>query len=106
MQDWQKFNDTSLPKKDDFYSGLSMEDITDSDYNHARVIFDDFEIKQLGEYHDLNLKSDKLLLADNFKIFRKMFLEISIRLCIFFFSTCISMATSFREEQSKIRFIN
>ena len=95
-----------MPEKDDFYSGLSMENITDSDYNHAKVILDDFEIKQLGEYQDLNLKNDKLLLADNFEIFRKMCLEISIRLCIFFFSPCIGMATSFRKEQSKIRFIN
>ena len=66
-----------MPEKDDFYSGLSMENITDSDYNHAKVIFDDFEIKQLSEYHDLNLKSDKLLLADNFEIFRKMLRNIN-----------------------------
>ena len=79
-----------------------MENITDSDYNHAKVIFDDFEIKQLGEYQDLNLKNDKLLLADNFEIFRKMCLEISIRLCIFFFSVPV-LAWQPALEKNKVK---
>ena len=53
-----------------------MEDITDVDYAHAKRIYKDFEIKNLGEHHDFYLKSDVLLLADVFKNFRKMCLEI------------------------------
>ena len=53
-----------------------MEVITDLDYNHAKGICKDFEIKNLGEYHDWYLKSDILLLADVFENFRKMCLEI------------------------------
>ena len=31
MNDWEKFNETTLPEKKEFYSNLNMEDITDSD---------------------------------------------------------------------------
>ena len=49
--------------------------ITDADYMHTKRICKDFEIKHLGEYHDLYLKSDSdvLPLADVFENFRKIF---------------------------------
>ena len=53
-----------------------MEDIADADYMHAKRVCKDFEIKNLGECHDLYLKSDTLLLADVFKNLRKMCLKI------------------------------
>ena len=53
-----------------------MKDITDADYIHAKRICKDFELKNLGECHNLFLKSDTLLLADVFKNFRKMCLKI------------------------------
>ena len=53
-----------------------MEDIKDSDYSHAKRVYKDFGIKNLGEYHDLYLKSNTLLLPDVFENFRKMCLEI------------------------------
>ena len=53
-----------------------MEDITDADYMHAKRVCKDFEIKKLGEYHDMYLKSDTLLMADVFENFRKMCLKI------------------------------
>ena len=53
MNDWEKFNETSLLEKEDFYSHLNMEDITDVDYALAERVCKDFEIKDLGEYHDL-----------------------------------------------------
>ena len=53
-----------------------MEDIKDSDYNDAKRVFKDFEVKRLGGYHDLYLKSSTLLLADVFESFRKMCLDI------------------------------
>ena len=51
-----------------------MEDIADADYIHAKRICKDFEIKKLGQYHDLYLKSDILLLVDVFENFRKIFI--------------------------------
>ena len=53
-----------------------MEDITDADQAHAKRVCKDFEIKNLGEYHDLYIQSNTLLLADVFENFRNMFLEI------------------------------
>ena len=52
-----------------------MEDITDADYTHAKRVSKDFQIKDLGEYHDLYVQSNILLLADVFDNFRNMRLE-------------------------------
>ena len=73
--DWEKFNETSLPRKEGFYSHLNMEDITDADYAHAKRDCKDFEKKKLGEYHDLYVESDTLFLPDIFENFRNMCLE-------------------------------
>ena len=56
MNEWGKFNEG-------FYSHLNMEDIADADYAHAKRVCKEFETKNLGEYHDLYLQSDVLLLA-------------------------------------------
>ena len=49
MEDWKKFNETSLPEKKIFYSHLNMAYITDADYAHEKRVCKDFEIKYLGE---------------------------------------------------------
>ena len=66
----EKFNETALPEKIEFRNNLNLEDITNADYMYAKRICEDFEIKNLGEYHDLYLKSNVLLLAD---VFEKVF---------------------------------
>ena len=71
MDDWQKFHETTLPEKEEIYSNLNMEDIIDADYVCVKRVCKDSEIKNLGEYHDLYLNTDTLLLADIFKNFRK-----------------------------------
>ena len=76
MDSWEKFYETALPPKKDFYSNLNLENISDEDYTHAQKIWDVFEIKNLGEYHDLYVQSDTLLLADIFENFRNMCLNI------------------------------
>ena len=76
MDDWEKFNETLLIEKEDIYSHLNMEDITDADYKHGQRVCKDFEIKNLGEYFDLYLESDTLFLADIFENFRNMCSEI------------------------------
>ena len=76
MDDWEKFNETSLSEKEDFYSHLNMEDITDADYAHVKRVCKEFEIKNVGEYHDLHIPSDTLSLAGVFENFRNLCLEI------------------------------
>ena len=49
MNDWKKFNETWLPEKEDFFSHLNMENITDADYTHVKQVCKDFEITNLGE---------------------------------------------------------
>ena len=76
MDSWEKFDETTLPPKEAFYSNLNLEDISDEDYAHAQKVWDVFEIKNRVEYHDLYVQSDTLLLADVFENFRNMCLEI------------------------------
>ena len=53
-----------------------MENITDAEYRHAKIIFQEFNNKNLGDYHDLYVQSDTLLLADVFENFRNKCIEI------------------------------
>ena len=77
MDNWEQFNETSLPRKEDFHSNLNMGDIKDLDYNPAKRVCKHFEIKYFGEYHNLYLKSNStLLLADILENFTKASLEI------------------------------
>ena len=70
MDNWERFDKTSLPNKESFYSNLNMENIDDIDYRHGNNVIKRFKLKNLGEYHDLYVKSDTLLLADVFENFR------------------------------------
>ena len=65
MYGWlKKFNQTSLPEKEDFFNHLNMKDIIDADYAYAKKVSKDFEIKNLGENNNLHVQSDTLLLVD------------------------------------------
>ena len=75
MNAFEKFNDEQLPSKEQFYSRLTEEDITNDDYNKAKKVWKHFDSKNLGEYHDLYLKTDVLLLTDVFENFRDMCLS-------------------------------
>ena len=99
MDDWEKFSKISLSEKEDFYSNLNMEDITDADYVHTERVCKDFEMKNLAEYHDLYVQSDTSLLADVFENFRNMCLEIyELDPAKFLINSWISMASSFKKD--------
>ena len=71
MDSWERFDETLLPDKDAFYSNLNMENIKGVDYRHAKRVFKYLINKNLGDYHDLYVQGDTLLLADVFENFRK-----------------------------------
>ena len=75
MDSWKIFNETSLTSKEDFYSNLNMEDIDGTDYRHGNNVFKGFKLVNLGDYHDLYVQIDTLLLADVFENFRDMCLK-------------------------------
>ena len=75
MNSWEKFDETKLPKKEDFYSKLYEENIADKDYTRANIVWKHFNIKNLGGYHDLYLMTDVYLLTDVFENFRDMCLN-------------------------------
>ena len=74
MDSWERFNETSLPSKKEFYSNLNMEDIDNIDCRHGNNVFKSFKLENLGDYHDLYVKRDTLL-ADGFENFRDMCLK-------------------------------
>ena len=75
MDGWDKFNEELIPSKELFYSNLTLENITEGDYIHAKNVFKTFKLNNLGDYHDLYVKSDTLLLADVFENFRNICLS-------------------------------
>ena len=76
MDSWKKFNETSLPSKKDFYINLNMEDVDDIDYRHGNIVFKGFKLENIGDYHDLYMQSDTLLLADVFENFRDICIKV------------------------------
>ena len=67
----EKFHQMELPTKEQFYSVLNDQHVTNGEYDYARKVWKTFNINTMGGYHDLYLKSDVLLLADVFESFRK-----------------------------------
>ena len=76
MDNWERFDETSLPNKESFCSNLNMENIEDIDYRHGNNVFKRFKLKHLGEYHDLYVQNDTLLLTDVFENFRNTCLKV------------------------------
>lgn len=72
FDDMSKFRLKNLPEKKEFYSTLNFENISDEDYMHAEKIWANFELENFGQYHDLYLILDTVLLADSFQQFRKI----------------------------------
>ena len=70
MDSIDRFNETTLPNIEKFYSKIQQKHISKDDYNHAKKVLDMFEIKTLGDYHDLYVQADTAQLSDVFQSFR------------------------------------
>ena len=80
---YEYMDSSERPDKEAFYSKLNLEDITNKDYEHFQKVWEVFRIKKFGEYQDLYVQSNTLLLADVFENFRDKCIEIQIILLIF-----------------------
>src|SRR6266480_7402400 len=69
-----RFLETELPPIQEFTTTLKGK-ISQEDYHHAQKVWKTFGCKNLGEYHDIYLKTDVLSLADVWTEFRKMSME-------------------------------
>ena len=106
MDSWERFNETSLPDKKAFYSELNLEDITDKDYAHAQKVFEEFKVKNLGDYHDLYVKSDTLLLVDVFENFRNKCIEIyELDLAQFLSEPGLAWQACFKKTRVKVELL-
>jgi hypothetical protein len=75
MDSWQKFEEKTLPQIAKFHSSLNDSEVSMEDYEHAQKVWNEMEMNNLGEYHDLYLCTDILLLCDVFENFRLFCLE-------------------------------
>ena len=76
IHDWDNFNETTLPEKEEFSSNFNIEDMTDADFMQANRVCKDFEKKKLVEYHDLYLKDSQFLaIESSLKMIKKCFLS-------------------------------
>ena len=106
MDSFQKFVKTELPTKEQFYSILNNESISDEQYKHAQNMWNTFKLQSMGEYHDLYLKSDALLLADVFENFRKTCIQYyKLDPCHYFTSPGLSWDAMLRMTDIKLELI-
>ena len=75
MDSWYKFEEKRSPSIEDFYSKLNMSGISEKDHQHACKVWNEFGLKNMGDYHHLYLETDVILLANVFESFRKVCLD-------------------------------
>ena len=76
MDNWERFDKESLTNNESLYSCLNMDNIDNIDYKHGNNVFKKFKLKNIGEYYDLDVQSDTLLLADVFENFRSTCIKV------------------------------
>ena len=78
MSSWDRFEESQLPPIEAFYSNLNMSNVSEGDYQHAKKVWKEFGIRNLGKYHDLYLRTDVILLTNVFEAFRDTCIILSI----------------------------
>ena len=104
MDDWSRLDEEELLDKSDFYSSLNMEEISGIDYRRVNKVFDKFNVKNLGEHHDLYVQSDTLLLADLFENFRDICIKVyGLDRAYFLSAPGLEWKACLKKNRSKIR---
>ena len=104
MDSWDKFEETTLPPREKFYSDLTKSHISDDEFKFIHELWDTFGLKNLGELHDLYMETDVALLADIFENFREFSLQ-NYRLDAAHFTTApgLSWAASMCKPEESCR---
>ncbi|MCG7869684.1 MAG: DNA polymerase, partial [Candidatus Thiodiazotropha taylori] len=106
MDSFEKFEESELPPKEKFYSSIKKEHVSDEDYEHAKTVFSTFAMSSLGEYHDLYLKSDVVLLADVFEAFRNLCLkQYELDPCHFYTSPGLSWSACLKMTKVQLELL-
>ena len=87
MNSWDRFAETALPPREAFFSRLTDSEISEEDYTHAQAVWDAFGLQTLGDYHDLYVKTDVLLLTDVFETHRSNTLKHYELDCAHYYTT-------------------
>ena len=106
MDSFEKFDKSELPTKDQFYSTIKKEHVTDEDYEHALLVFKKLGMSTLGEYHDVYLKTDVVLLSDVFEAFRNVCLaQYELDPCHFYTSPGLSWLACLKMSRVKLELL-
>ena len=101
-----KLKETKLPSKEDFYSKLYDEEISDEDYHHAIKVWNTFKCQTLQDYHGLYLQTDVLLLSDVFENFRKTCLKhYKLDPCHYYTAPGLAWDACFKETKHEIELL-
>ena len=103
MDSFAKFNEKELPRSEDFYSLLNDTHISEREYEHAQNVWKTFSLRDMGEYHDLYLRSDIILLADVFQNFKKTCLLLWLRSMSLLYFTRTRLGCYVEDDWSKAR---
>ena len=103
MDSFERFIEKQLPSKEEFFSHLTQNAISDEQYCHATKVWVKFNLQTMGDYHDLYLRSDILLLADVFEEFRKTCLQHNkLDPCHYFTSPGLSWDAMLKNDWHKV----
>ena len=97
MDSFKKLSKDKLPDRFELFSSLKDECVNEEDYLHAVNVWNSFKMNTMGDYHDLYLKIDVLLLAGVFEKFINMCLEYyGLDPCHYFSSSGLSWSEMFK----------
>ena len=106
IDSWERFDKNTIPPKEAFYSELNLENITDKGYEHVKKVWEAFEIKNFGEYHEMYVQCNTFLLADVFENFRNKCIEIyELDPAHFLVSARISMTSMFKKTKLELELL-